>query len=62
LKLVSEVATAVTEWEDKVAKVEKVCEEIPEMLKVAAFVEMMMPLEIKVMVFMTTERLKTMTD
>ncbi len=60
--MVNEVVTAVMEWEDKVAKVEKANEKIPEMLKVAALVEMM-PLEIKDMVLMTPrQRPKTTTD
>ena len=54
LKRMDEVVVAVTEGEDKVAKVEKAYEDIPEILKIAALVEMM-PTEIKDIVFMTTE-------
>jgi ubiquitin len=54
LRYMSEVPTAVMEWEDKLTKVEKEYEAIPEMLKMAALVEMM-PNEIKDMVFMTTD-------
>ncbi len=54
MKFMNEVMTAVVERENKVAKVCKIYEEIPEVLKVAALVERM-PVEIKNMVFMTTD-------
>ena len=54
LKHMGEVVVAVTEWEDKVTKVDKAYEEISEFLKVAALVERM-PTEIKDMIFMTSE-------
>ena len=54
LKHMGEVVVKVTEREDKVTKVEKAYEEIPELLKVAALAEMM-PTEIKDLIFMTNE-------
>jgi hypothetical protein len=52
--MMNEVATAVMKLEDRVAKVEKACEEMPEMLNVAALVEIM-PSGIKGIMFMTTD-------
>ena len=51
LRHTGEVMVAVMDWEDKVAKVEKAYENIPELLKAAALVEMM-PTEIKDTVMM----------
>ena len=52
LKSMKEVVTGVMEWEDRMAKLEKTYQVVPEMLKVAALVEMM-PAEVKDMVYMT---------
>lgn len=55
LKKMEDVVVAVTQWEDRLRKVEKEYGAMPEILKIAALVEMM-PQEVKDMVFMTTER------
>ena len=49
-----EVVTAAMEWEDKLLKVEKVYDDMQEILKIEAPFEMM-PSELKDMVFWTTE-------